>query len=132
MTAPPLNGVRSLRFHEGCRQDGTRCVKGMWQREERRRAGQEEARSKEKGHTSTHGGGLCTNESQSEKKRKECFASPSQSHVGLRFAIGEVGFFSAVDWVPHALPDEGKPNRMGRAVGKKYAPVLRTIETIEP
>lgn len=49
--------------------------------------------------------GLCTNESQSEKKCKEFFVLPSESRMVLRFAISEVVFLLVMDWVLHAVPD---------------------------
>lgn len=51
--------------------------------------------------------------------------------MGLRFVIGEVGFFLVVDWVSYVFLDEGKFNRMGRVVSKKYVFVFRIIEIIE-
>lgn len=42
-------------------------------------------------------GDLCTNESQSEKKCKKFLVPPSESHMGLRFAISEVVFFLVMD-----------------------------------
>ena len=77
------------------------------------------------------GGGLCTNESQSEKTCKEFIVAPSESHMGLGFPANGVMFYLVMDWVLHVLPDEVKPNCRGRAVSKKYVLILRTIESIE-